>query len=127
MTNLRSLHSVVITLNFINQDGPESNPNKVAVRPDPVRNWPEAIAAGTAARIKSRRMGLGWSQRHLAGELSIIGFTLDPSAVTRVESGDRSVKAEELWALAHVFGCTVEDLCPSSLSPGDFCPGTEQS
>ena len=56
---------------------------------------PELIHA-----LRQSRENLGWSQVRLANELEAIGLKLDPTAITRIEIGKRSVRAEELWAFA---------------------------
>lgn len=61
----------------------------------------------TAARIRRRREARGWSQADLARAVG-----LDHSAVSRLESGDRTPRLETLAAIAAAFGCRPSDLLP---------------
>lgn len=70
----------------------------------------KTVAPYLRRMIRNAREELGWSQARLASELSQIGMPLDPTAITRIESGQRSVRAEELWALAAVLREDVEGL-----------------
>ena len=56
--------------------------------------------------IKERRIRLGLSQKELAEAL---GYQ-DRSAVSRLESGERQVAAEQLPELARILKCTVSEL-----------------
>ncbi|MEJ7649409.1 MAG: helix-turn-helix transcriptional regulator [Nakamurella sp.] len=72
------------------------------------------IGANTA----ERRAQMGWSQAELAERLgAALGRKLDPTAVTRIEGGVRTVSAVELVALADLFGVPmswlVEDPAPA--------------
>jgi transcriptional regulator with XRE-family HTH domain len=56
--------------------------------------------------IRERRISLDLSQAGLAQELAVVTasvVSLDPSAVGRVESGERGLDAVELLAMARVF------------------------
>jgi transcriptional regulator with XRE-family HTH domain len=59
-----------------------------------------------AQRVRHLRTNRGWKQQELADELKAHGLTLDPSAIARVENGQRQVKVDELFALAFVFDTT---------------------
>lgn len=54
------------------------------------------------ARLREFRKEKGWSQRQLAAALQG-DLKLDPSAITRIERGDRSLKLREASALADVL------------------------
>lgn len=53
--------------------------------------------------IRWLREEMGWSQSRLAAELARLGLHVDPTAVTRMETGDRKIRPDELWALAVVL------------------------
>lgn len=52
-------------------------------------------------RIRDYRTQKGWSQRQLAAAL--VDLKLDPSAITRIERGDRSIKLREASAIAEAL------------------------
>ncbi len=56
-----------------------------------------------ASRVRQIREGLGWSQEELARRLAEIGLRLDPTAITRIERGDRAVRIEEAVAIAQAL------------------------
>lgn len=56
-------------------------------------------------RVKELRLSLGMTQEQLANKVFI-----SQSAISAIESGDRSIKAEELPELAKAFGTSVEYL-----------------
>lgn len=68
-------------------------------------------------RITKARKSAGLSQRQLAAELKELGFAIDPSAVTRIESGERPLKVAEARALATVLRTTVAKLIDEQSSP----------
>ncbi|MBB4856271.1 transcriptional regulator with XRE-family HTH domain [Mycobacteroides chelonae] len=69
-------------------------------------------------RVRQARAERDWSQRKLAEALDEIGVKLDPSAVTRIERGNREVKLREAAAIAVALGVPIQDLSPSpSVSP----------
>lgn len=60
----------------------------------------------------------GWSQRQLAEALEGQGVRLDPSAVTRIERGDREVKLREAAAIADCLNTDLQQLLmPSGPDP----------
>jgi transcriptional regulator with XRE-family HTH domain len=75
-----------------------------------------AITQQLAGRIRRMRTQRGWSAQHLADSCARAGArSLTRSAIAKIESGIRqSVTADEVAALAHVFGVSVADL----LAPG---------
>lgn len=55
--------------------------------------------------MRNERVKKGWSQRKLAEELEAAsGLKLDPSAMTRMENGQREMKLNEAVAIARVLG-----------------------
>jgi transcriptional regulator with XRE-family HTH domain len=68
--------------------------------------------------IKDERETRQWSQARLARELKRVGLRLDATAITRMEKGDRSIRAEELWALAVVFQVGVTELLAVATDAG---------
>ncbi|MDV8024010.1 helix-turn-helix transcriptional regulator [Rhodococcus sp. IEGM 1330] len=49
--------------------------------------------------LKDRRVARGLSQRALAEKLAELGFPIDPSAITRMETGQREPKLSEAMTL----------------------------
>lgn len=62
------------------------------------------------ATIRRLRHERGWSQARLAKEMAQLGVTLHPSAVAKVESGDRPVPVHEAATWARVFEMTMPEL-----------------
>lgn len=63
-------------------------------------------------RIRELRDAKGWSQGDLAERLQpyLLGEKWDRFKVSKVERGERAVKADELRAWANALGCTIDDL-----------------
>ncbi len=59
-----------------------------------------SVAATFASRVRQSREGRGWTQEELARHLAEVGLRLDPTAITRIERGDRAVRIEEAVAIA---------------------------
>lgn len=53
-----------------------------------------------ATQMREQRARKEWSQRRLAEELKSLGMKLDPSAVTRIENGQREPRYSEAVAIA---------------------------
>ena len=68
--------------------------------------------ATVGARICAARKAAGLSQRELAAQITAAGRVdgLSPSALSRIESGQRRVASHELAELADVLGVTCDDL-----------------
>jgi transcriptional regulator with XRE-family HTH domain len=92
---------------------PDDNP------PQPTDDHlPEACFA---QRLRERREALGWSQTALAEALRAgTGglLKLDPTAITRIERGNRTVGLNEAVGFATVLGVGLDELV--SLHPGDL-------
>lgn len=70
-------------------------------------NESNGLVASTrfAEAMRNERSKKGWSQRKLAEELETAsGLKLDPSAMTRMENGQREMKLNEAVAIARVLG-----------------------
>ncbi len=78
------------------------------------------VARRVADRIRSLRTQRGWSARQLADESARTGMDpLSRSTIAKIEAGVRkSVKAEEIAALARAFGVTPTELM-SPISPAE--------
>ena len=64
-----------------------------------------------ARRLRQERQRRGLSQADLAARLSdIMGMPIDTSAISRIESEDRSIRLEEATACAVVLGLPVTAL-----------------
>lgn len=69
-------------------------------------NESDGLVASTrfAEAMRTERVTKGWSQRKLAEELEAAsGLKLDPSAMTRMENGQRELKLNEAVAIARVL------------------------
>ncbi|WP_461665658.1 helix-turn-helix domain-containing protein [Gordonia sputi] len=53
--------------------------------------------------MKGYREERGWSQRRLSDEVGKLGVKLDPSAITRIERGDREPKYREAVAISEAL------------------------
>ncbi|MCG8152579.1 helix-turn-helix domain-containing protein [Pimelobacter simplex] len=59
-------------------------------------------------RVKTARESVGLTQRGLAERIQAdYGLTIDPSAITRIEKGDRSARTAEISAIAGALDTTV--------------------
>lgn len=68
-----------------------------------------------AQRLREERARTGVSQTELATRISDrLGFTVDPTAITRIEKGERSVKLDEAVAIAEVLGVDLPALLVST-------------
>jgi transcriptional regulator with XRE-family HTH domain len=79
---------------------------------------PEAVFAG---RVRERRDFLGMSQAELARGLGMLGVTLDATAITRLEKGDKRVRLDEAVAICLILGLDLQEVIAPH--PGDL---TEQ-
>ncbi len=61
-------------------------------------------------RIRSLREAVGLSQAEVAKRMGELGLGLHPSALTRIESGGRALKATEALVLAQVLGIRLDEL-----------------
>jgi transcriptional regulator with XRE-family HTH domain len=65
----------------------------------------DAVFGQAVALARQER---GWSQRQLASELQAFGLRLDPSAVTRIETGARAVRLHEAVALSDALDLSLD-------------------
>jgi len=61
-------------------------------------------------RLREYREDRKWSQRRLAEVLGANGLKLDPSAITRIERGQRDIKLHEATALASALRVKIDEL-----------------
>lgn len=61
-------------------------------------------------RLREYREDRKWSQRRLAEVLEAHGLKLDPSAITRIELGQRDIKLHEAKALASALRVKIDEL-----------------
>ncbi|MFF4425048.1 helix-turn-helix domain-containing protein [Streptomyces sp. NPDC001549] len=81
-----------------------------------------ATAATVAANVRRLRDDVrGWSTYELAGRLAKAGRPIAPSAVAKIERGERQVSVDDLMALAVVLGVSPVTL----LLPVDARQSTE--
>lgn len=62
------------------------------------------------ARVRASRERAGLTQKQLADALAGLGWKIDPTALTGIEKGKRSVRVSQLETLAHALGVPVHDL-----------------
>jgi transcriptional regulator with XRE-family HTH domain len=67
---------------------------------------------GVGARIAELRGERGVSQRRLAEVISV-----DPSAMSRIEAGERGLAVDELVRIADFFGVRTDDLLRRAVDP----------
>lgn len=68
-------------------------------------------------QVREARSDMGMSQRLLASRMGSLGFKLDPSAITRIESGKREVKLAEAVALKEILGLNLDALSADRAAP----------
>lgn len=94
----------------------QSNPNQ---SPPRLLSVAEMVEETFGQSVRERRLELGWSQRELAERVSKFGLSLDPTAVTRIEKGQRAVRLGEASMIARelklplsvmITGRTITDL-----------------
>lgn len=71
---------------------------------------PDRAKRSFAQNLRHARERAGLSQRALAERLSMFGVHLDPSAITRIERGERDAKVAEAVVLAQALSTSVADL-----------------
>jgi transcriptional regulator with XRE-family HTH domain len=76
-------------------------------------------------RVRMQRGQLGWTQAQLADALTEHGWPVDPTAVVRIEKGERAVQVEQLLVLAAALGTTPSDLLTPD-HPGTLTVGTRE-
>jgi transcriptional regulator with XRE-family HTH domain len=82
----------------------------------------ESRSAAVAANVRRLRTARAWTQSRLAEDLAgELGNRRDPTAITRIEKGNRAVTLDEAFALAAVFGVTVDQL--ATATDCDVCHG----
>ncbi|WP_131722658.1 helix-turn-helix domain-containing protein [Mycolicibacterium chlorophenolicum] len=85
---------------------------------DPPPGADEDFSQTFGRNMRIARGQRGWSQRQLAEALEGQGVRLDPSAVTRIERGDREVKLREAAAIADCLNTDLQQLLmPSGPDP----------
>jgi transcriptional regulator with XRE-family HTH domain len=80
---------------------------------DPIAEFWSRRRAAIAGHVRDQRISRGWSQAKLAEELSLVTggvVDLDPTAITRIESGERGLDAVELLGLARAFRIEEREL-----------------
>lgn len=67
--------------------------------------------ARLARRLKKQREQRGWTQIRFAVEMGqLTGIHLDPTAITRIERGERSVRLNEAVAIAMTLDLLLDEL-----------------
>lgn len=68
------------------------------------------VAKRVSDAVRAYREARRWSLGDLSKELSATGHPLYPSALSKIESGDRRVDVEDLVAFSKVFGVQPDDI-----------------
>lgn len=63
-----------------------------------------------AVRIKLERNARGWSTNAVSDRLNAAGYEMNPSAVWRIENGQRRVTVDDALGFAEVFGISLANL-----------------
>lgn len=78
----------------------ETNTNQQPQRAETVA---EMVEETFGQSVRERREDLGMSQRELAEKLGVHHLKLDPTAITRIEKGQRAVRLGEAVMIAHAL------------------------
>lgn len=70
----------------------------------------DAYAVNFGASLRERRTARGMSQRELAERVARKGLRLDPTAVTRIERGERDVRLGEAIVLAWELDASLSEM-----------------
>ena len=70
--------------------------------------------------VREFRIAFGWTQVRLAEEVRLRGVTLHPTAITRIESGQRRVSLDEAVALADALIISLSGLLQPQVSCEQF-------
>jgi len=76
--------------------------------------WGDADFGERLRRLRDR---MGWTQAHLAEQLSNSGVHMTAAQVARIEKGERSVRAVEAAVLADLYGLSVDALMGKRARP----------
>jgi transcriptional regulator with XRE-family HTH domain len=68
------------------------------------------VAPLLGERVRERRNEKGWSQEKLAKEMTALGFSWNQTTAAKTERAARPVNADEMFALATLFGVAVDEL-----------------
>ena len=80
-----------------------------------------------ARRLREERSRANLSQAAFAARVSeLLGYTIDGSAVTRIESTKRAVRLDEAVAIAKALGLSLVDMIPSEYSLEEEASRLEQ-
>lgn len=71
-------------------------------------------------RLRDERERRGWSRAALTVMLEKRGVWVHPTAIAKIENGTRSVELSMLWALADIFGVSVDALIGRAGRGGDL-------
>ncbi len=76
----------------------------------------DEVADAFASGVREARAIRGWTQVDLAQHLAESGVRLDPTAITRLERGDRGVRVGEAFAIAQALGLSIEDVLSRAMT-----------
>ena len=75
------------------------------------REFVEEVGPNFARHLRTRRVAMGMSQRHVVLFLEVEhGIVWHQTVVAKIEAGQRQVKLTEAFALADVLGLPLEQL-----------------
>lgn len=74
-----------------------------------------SIDANTGSAIQLRRESRGWSKNLFSQLLQSAGLeNFHPTTISRTETGERSLRVAEIYVIAAVLECGVEELISSN-------------
>lgn len=75
---------------------------------------PRKVAYGnkniSGARIEALRKERGMKQNTLVAKMQLLGVDINPSSLSKLEGQIRIASDIELWAIAKIFGVSVDSL-----------------
>jgi transcriptional regulator with XRE-family HTH domain len=74
---------------------------------------PEALAGKELQRLRKAR---GWSQDEVAKRMKVYGYTWNQTMISKIESGTRPLRVNELADFADLFGALVSQLITPQMS-----------
>jgi transcriptional regulator with XRE-family HTH domain len=70
--------------------------------------------------VREARNEMGWSQQKLAERLTLAGLRIDPTAITRIERGQRSIRLSEAVTIAAELGIDLNELLHGLENPAQI-------
>lgn len=74
------------------------------------------VDVAVGRNVREAREEAGLTQREVVEQLRVLGWSLDVTAMTRIENGTRSLRVPQLQMLAEVLGTSAADLVEDKAS-----------